>query len=111
MQASTAKGCANLSWHNSLCRVQRVKCGSAQTQNSALRDGCVTCLHVLTEQIHLYCVDDGDHNVLLKLLGLEKGSISYKLLLKWYKLFCNTSVYRIYFCRAGEGSSLKLRFD
>lgn len=30
-------------------------------------------------QIHLSCVDDGNHDVLLKLLGLEKAGIYYKL--------------------------------
>lgn len=54
-------------------------------------------------KIHLSCVGDDDHNVLLK-LGLEKAGISYKLLFKWSKLFCNTNVIRLYFCRAGEGT-------
>lgn len=55
-------------------------------------------------KIHLSCVGDGDHNVLLKLLGLEKAGISYTFLFKWSKLFCNTNVNRLYFCRAGEGT-------
>lgn len=65
----------------------------------------VTCLHVLTVvQIHLSFVDDSGHNALLKLLGLEKAGINYKLLFKWSKLFCNTNINRLYFCRAGEGA-------
>lgn len=50
-------------------------CGCAQTQNQTLRDRvCIFCLHLFKRivQISLYCVDDGDYDVVLKSLGLEK---------------------------------------
>lgn len=66
-------------------------------------------------QIHLSCVVDGDHNVLLKLLGLEKAGISYKLLFEWSKLFCNTNVNRLCFVELGreqyERDLIKVEFS
>ena len=99
--------CRPVTQNKRLCKpFQRASCGSTQTQNQDLRDeGCYlfACVDRVV-QILLSFVDDSEHNALLKLLGLEKAGINYKLLFKWSKLFCNTNINRLYFCRAGEGA-------
>lgn len=73
--------------------------------------GDISCLHLFKGivQIGLYCVDDDDYNVLLKVLGLEKGSVqvlkriqvSFKML---QTVFCNKFLKNNYFCSAGKGA-------
>lgn len=73
--------------------------------------GDISCLHLFKRivQIGLYCVDDDDYNVLLKVLGLEKGSVqvlkriqvSFKML---QTVFHNKFLKNNYFCSAGKGA-------
>lgn len=73
--------------------------------------GDISCLHLFKGivQIGLYCVDDDDYNVLLKVLGLEKGSVqvlkriqvSFKML---QTVFRNKFLKNNYFCSAGKGA-------